>query len=355
MRSHFMLLIAAASAATGCASRPDPFAARDVSALYESRPMPNEGDAADDTAIWFSRENPWKSVIIGTNKQEGLAVYNMRGEQLFYYPIGRPNNVDVRHGFRLQKREIDIAVTEDRSPSLIRIFAINSKDGSLTEVTEGRIEVPEEVYGSCLYKSPDGTMYSFVGSKSGTVRQYRLVPTSNEKVTAELVREIKLDSQVEGMVADDEAGVVYIGEEARGVWKFLAEPTGHTNGILVSEVGRRNPLRAADVEGISLYKTSDLEGYLLVSSQGSNEYVIFNREAPNAYVGTFRLVDLDGVDGTQDTDGIESSSVNLGPGFESGAFIAQDGTNDDGAQNFKIVPWIRIANAFDPPLDLVKD
>jgi 3-phytase len=45
-----------------------------------------------------------------------------------------------------------------------------------------------------------------------------------------------------------------------------------------------------------------------------------------------------------ETDGIHATSANLGPMFPSGVFIAQDGLDDKGKQNFKLVPWHRIVN-----------
>ena len=44
----------------------------------------------------------------------------------------------------------------------------------------------------------------------------------------------------------------------------------------------------------------------------------------------------------EQTDGIDVTTMDLGPNFPSGAFIAQDGKNDNGYQNFKLVPYQRI-------------
>jgi myo-inositol-hexaphosphate 3-phosphohydrolase len=39
----------------------------------------------------------------------------------------------------------------------------------------------------------------------------------------------------------------------------------------------------------------------------------------------------------------------LGVEFEAGLFVAQDHLNDEGNQNFKLVPWDLIARALDLP------
>ena len=38
-------------------------------------------------------------------------------------------------------------------------------------------------------------------------------------------------------------------------------------------------------------------------------------------------------------DGIYVTAQNLGPMFPKGVFIAQDGLDNNGKQNFKLVPW----------------
>jgi hypothetical protein len=61
-------------------------------------------------------------------------------------------------------------------------------------------------------------------------------------------------------------------------------------------------------------------------------------------------VDGNGIDGTSDTDGIDVTRAALGEAFPKGLFVAHDGQNDVGHQNFKLVPWQAIAGAFAPPL-----
>jgi 3-phytase len=75
----------------------------------------------------------------------------------------------------------------------------------------------DEVYGLCMYRNKKtGLFYVFVNGKSGEVEQYELFAAEN-KVDAKLVRSLKLGTQTEGMVADDETGTLYIGEEQAGI------------------------------------------------------------------------------------------------------------------------------------------
>ena len=67
---------------------------------------------------------------------------------------------------------------------------------------------------------------------------------------------------------------------------------------------------------------------------------------------SFKVVDNTalGIDGLSNTDGVGVASVFLGPGFPTGVFVAQDGHNTGGNQNFKLVPWENIATAITPNL-----
>ena len=104
-----------------------------------------------------------------------------------------------------------------------------------------------------------------------------------------------------------------------------------------------------DLEGVGIYDLGGGRGYIVVSSQGNNTYAVYRREGDHAYLGSFAVVadGARGIDGISETDGLEVTSRNLGPGFEHGAMIAQDGRNvlPTQNQNYKYVTWESIARA----------
>ena len=108
----------------------------------------------------------------------------------------------------------------------------------------------------------------------------------------------------------------------------------------------------ADVEGLALYYAGDGTGYLLASSQGSSEFVIYERAGNNDHVGTFTIVASGTIDAVSTTDGIDVSNVAMGSAFPMGIFVAQDDDNGSSNQNFKLVPWEEIAQAFPVPLTI---
>ena len=71
----------------------------EVVATVETDPVPDGGDAADDPAIWIHPAHPSQSLIIGTDKLSGLAVYDLDGHEVQFLPDGMLNNVDVRYDF----------------------------------------------------------------------------------------------------------------------------------------------------------------------------------------------------------------------------------------------------------------
>jgi 3-phytase len=313
----------------------------------ETDPVEHGGDAADDPAVWVDHRNPSRSAVVATDKKGGLLVYDLNGQQLQYLPVGDMNNVDVRSatesgGFLLGGRPIDLVVAGNRSDNRIGVFELDPSARQLRDVSGGGIEPGIEVYGSCLYRSArTGTFYVFVTSKEGEVEQWQLSDDGSGRVGGAMVRSWDVGSQTEGCVADDELGHLYVGEETRGIWKLGAEPDAPAPGDLIAETSPSGPL-VGEVEGLTIARGSGGDGYLIVSSQKDSSYVVYARDDDNAFVGTFSIVSGDGIDGAEETDGIDVSTADLGPSFPGGVFVAQDGDNDDGAQNFKLVPYERV-------------
>jgi 3-phytase len=305
----------------------------------ETDPVPHDGDAADDPAIWLNPKNPAMSTIIGTDKKGGLAVYDLAGKQIQYLAEGRMNNVDLRPGFRLRGERVALVTAGNRSDDTIAVYRVQPTTRMLVPVAARPIELGLSAYGSCMYRSRrTGAFYVFMNSKEGEVEQWQLFDDGRGKVDARRVRRFDVGLQTEGCVADDALAHLYIGEENKGIWKYGAEPTAGTARTLVDSTGSDGHLEA-DVEGLTLAYGAKGTGYLIASSQGDNSFVIYRREGKNAYVRTFTLEAGNGIDEVSDTDGIDVTTARLGSAFPTGLFVVQDGENDEGNQNFKLVPW----------------
>lgn len=319
-----------------------------VQAVAETTPMPTAGDAADDPAIWFNERNPEASLIIGTNKKAGLSVFSLNGKLIKHFDVGKINNVDIRRGFPLANRQIDIVAGSNRTDNSVLVMSIDSTGTLQPLLKTPIISKLDEVYGFCLYhEKKTNRFYAIVNGKSGGVEQWELTDNGDNYIKGTLVRTFNVQGQPEGCVADDELGFIYLGEEDRGIWKFSAAANSKDKGSLIDSLSSGHLV--ADVEGLAIYYGKDGKGYLIASSQGNNSYAIYKREDKNQYIGSFDIADGQLVDGVAETDGIEVTSLNLGGQFPSGLFIAQDGFNKDhdkeANQNFKIVDWREIAKA----------
>ena len=315
----------------------------DVSAAVETEPMKTGGDSADDATVWIDPSDPARSLVIGTNKQRGLVVYDLSGKEIQILPDGRMNNVDHRDGFPLGEQKVSIVAASNRTNDSIAIYAVNAEARKLEEIAARPVKTVE-AYGSCMYHSAKtDKFYYFVTSKLGLVEQYELFDDQNGRVDAKRVRQLQVGRQLEGCVADDELGYLYVGEEEAGIWKYQAEPDAGLERTRVDNVGAGGHL-VADVEGLTIADEKDGKGYLIASSQGNSRFVMYRREGANDYVRTFRIVAGNGIDEVTETDGIHVTTANLGPAFPQGVFIAQDGVDNTGKQNFKLVPWQLITN-----------
>ncbi|HYN87873.1 MAG TPA: phytase [Ardenticatenaceae bacterium] len=321
-----------------------------VAPTVETEPMPHTGDSADDPAIWIHPSDPSLSVIVATDKQGGIAVYELDGQQLEYYADGGMNNVDLRYNFPLGSERVALVAASNHTNNTIAVYRVNPATRGLENVAAGRIALGNVAYGFCLYHSPvSGKYYAFNVSEGGSVEQWELFDDGSGKVDALPVRTFTVGSKSEGCIADDELGSLYVGEEDVGIWKYGAEPDDTNPRILVDGTGTGGHL-VADVEGLAIYYTSEGTGYLIASSQGNRTFAVYRREGHNPHVMTFTVEAGNGIDGVSITDGIEVTNFGLGPSFSQGLFIAQDGYNSGGNQNFKLVPWPSIAAAASPPL-----
>jgi 3-phytase len=324
---------------------------RQVFATVETEPVPVGGDAADDIAIWIHPQNPNLSTIIGTQKQGALIVYDLKGQELQTLPDGRMNNVDLRNDFPLGTQTITLVAASNRTDNNIALYQVNTTTRQLEPLIYTQtVGLDDEIYGLCMYHKPSTNQYYiFVNDKKGAVEQWEIFANAQGEITGQRVRSFEVGSQTEGCVADDVHGIFYIGEEDVGIWKYSANPTDGETRTLVDTTNLGGHL-TADVEGLTIYDAGNGQGYLIASNQGNHSFTVYQRTGDNQFLGTFQIIadEQSGIDGATDTDGIDVTSISLGDAFPHGVFIAQDGQNlnPTAAQNFKLVPWENIANAF---------
>ncbi len=340
-----LLALALASGLAACERHTAPTAAYpSVEPRVETTPVESRDDAADDPAIWFNRQAPAASWVLGTDKRAGLYVYDLDGAVVDYRPAGRINNVDLRSVTVADQQRVLVGATE-RSRKALVFFFLEPSTGKLTPAGRHRLELADP-YGFCLIQPAAQTaapLYAFVTGKSGAFRQFQIKFADAEPVLTQ-VRSGQIGSVAEGCVGDDRTGMLYVAEETVGIWRYAADPaTGNerTAFARLADV----PL-VADIEGLALIPAAagkPSEGWLLASSQGDSSFAVFSLNS--RYRGSFRLGEnpTAGIDAVSETDGIAALASNALPGWPGGLFVAQDDRNTpQGAQNFKYAAWADI-------------
>ena len=300
---------------------------------------------SDDPAIWVNSKDPAASLIIGTDKEVngGLYVFDLHGKVVKTVPeLGRPNNVDIAYGFKLNDELIDIVITTERSNNQLRIFSVPDME----PIDNGGLEVFEGVdergpMGIAFYTASDGVLYAIVGRTDGPLEgylwQYRIEDAGNGNVKLVKVREFGKYSgvkEIEAIAVDNELGFVYYADEAFGVRKYYANPAMGNKELALfgtDDFGR-------DIEGISIYKTNDKTGYILISDQQVGTFNIYPREGTLEDQNRHQLIKSVELM-TLESDGSEVSSTNFGPEFPKGIFVAM--STD---KTFHIYDWRDIAS-----------
>ncbi len=322
----------------------------------ETSASPYPGDSIDDIAIWVNQTDPSQSLIVATLKasnqkpvkETGLLLYNLSGEQTQFLPGGTPNNVDIRY-------------INHKQAEIIAVSHWFSGDITLHTIDHARLQLDAEILstnasgvprlaGICMYQpSLTGDLHYIVTGKDGDLALFQITDLDGKHT---LQSRFKLDSATEGCAVDDAQQILYVAEEAEGVWKFDLSKNMLEAPELIVRTGLLEPLKP-DVEGITLLETNDNEEYLIISSQGNDEYAIIDR-ASYRHIANFSIVEANEarqvkkVDGTSHTDGIDLTSAHLGQALPSGIFVAQDDNNTSNGetrnQNLKVVPLERILN-----------
>lgn len=322
---------------SACATAPEilPFEIQTVPAVLETAPMVGVGDRADDPAIWVTDSQDQPSLVLGTNKDEGLHVYNLAGAELQFLEVGAVNNVDIRGRY---------AVASNDEVNALSWFVISrNADAPVLHIGDTPIETTEP-YGVCLGQD-DAGLVAAVTYKTGLVEFWRADQSKDADIAATLEKTITLPSQLEGCAFDDTQGLIFIGEEAFGLWAY-AYGEEDSDPYIVDRVEDGNGL-VADVEGVSVYWAPD-GGYLIASAQEADRYVVYDRLAPHAPRGIFSVTESsDGqIDGVSHTDGLDVVSSPL-PGYPRGLLVVQDDGNPESGvdQNFKLIDWQAIETA----------
>ncbi len=302
-------------------------------------------DAADDPAIWLNKKNPAKSIVLGTNKKGGFYAFDLNGKILAYIKAGKINNIDLRDGFNYCGHEVVLVAGSNRSINAISLFYIDKDTYTISDTILNIKSSLSEIYGICMYHHIKSDEYFIIANgKNGDFEQWMVYCENNEKLKYKLSRKFKVNSQPEGIVADDSTNILYLGVEEEGIYKTGAYPSEKIEINKLAQSDSSNPNIAYDIEGLAVFKYNN-KNFLMASIQGSFSYAIFELGDNDRYVGSF-TIGSGHLDGVEETDGLEVIVSDIIPGFSGGLVVVQDGFNYEGnklkSQNFKFVAFRKI-------------
>ena len=308
----------------------------------ETTAVNSAGDAADDPAIWIHPTDPEKSMVLGTQKKQGLYSYALNGNHLQFIAAGRLNNVDVRQGLDIGLGLMDIAAASNRSNNDFSLFSIDRNSGYMTELSD--IHIPsstlQEVYGFCMGNVKDSHVIFVMTGKNANAELYQL-DMMNKRIKK--IRELQINTQSEGCVIDDDTGDIYIGEENYGIWRF----NYYDQNIKEDLIQVSHKAIKADIEGLALFVHHNKK-YLMISSQGNSTYPILDLQQRDI-VSVITIDASKRLDRVTGTDGIEVNDALKTTAYPEGIFVAQDDKNTKPIQNqnFKMMSLSDVLSSID--------
>lgn len=305
-------------------------------------------DAADDPEVWVDPRDPSRAVIFGTDKQAGLYLYDLQGRVLGFHPDGRLNNVDLRGGFATAEGERVLVAASDRGRLGAALYLFDP--ATLTARPWGVVPVDlAEPYGLCAGRRGEAFVV-VVNGTDGQVRQLRIEAGPDGAPRGVEERRFAVPSQPEGCVIDDARGLLYLGEEAKGIWRFDLDPAAPAAGTLIAAAP--SDALKPDVEGLTLIRDGAVT-HLIASSQGDSAFAVWRVDGPEPlYRGRFSVMAAAGVDPVTGTDGVAAQGGSVGP-YPEGLVVMQDDVDAEGEaastararQNFKLVDWREVKRA----------
>lgn len=305
-------------------------------------------DAADDPEIWVDSRDPSRGLIFGTDKQAGLYVYGFDGSVKAFLSEGRLNNVDLRAGFPTPSGDRVLVAASDRGRMGAALYLLDPDTLETKPWGVAKLDLAEP-YGLCMGRLAEAFVV-IVNGTDGQVRQITVSAAADGTVVATEQRRFGLASQTEGCVVDDVAGKLYIGEEAKGVWRYDLDPASTAQGVLIAAAP--SDALKPDVEGLTLIRDGG-KTFLIASSQGDSAFAVWRIDGDTSvFVGRFSPVAGGGIDPVTGTDGVAALGGPVGP-FPEGLVVMQDDVDSEGettssarmTQNFKLVDWREVKKA----------
>jgi 3-phytase len=294
--------------------------------------VPTAEGGANAAALLYNRADPGKSVIAATGELGGLEFHGLDGARKSALPGGETYGVDVRD---------EVLAVLDRKDGRIRLSRYDFATGQAGAIDARPLMLGYPGEGLCLYKSArDGSLYAFALGGDGQLDQWLLFPTADDKLDGRIVRRLHLSSEAKYCVADDASGVLYVAQQAVGVWRYDADPEAEAVATVV-DINRLGHI-AGEVGGLAVLNGGAQGDYLVAVNTDAGDYNVYDRNADDRFLGRFRI-QANGVDAIEGPSGLFGVRAPVGAGLPAGALLVTDDRRV--GANTKLLSWQDVAAA----------
>jgi 3-phytase len=289
-----------------------------------------------NAAFWTDRQNSERSLILGAAGSGGIEFYNPDGTHAGKHAEVHAGFVSVLDAVTLGGETSPLIVVYDGAASALRAFRLDRDTLGLRAVMPQPIHIADELTGLCHYRSPlSGSNYVYAVTDGGLTLQYELFARDGE-VAGQLLRSIPTGKDSGFCAVDAEAGMLYLSEEAMGIWRLGAEPESDT---VREPVDLRAPWGrlSDDIKGIGIYRAGPRVAWLVAADAGENRLAVYRLPGLEA-AGTVT------VEGLSEAEGISATDAPFGPQFPGGLLAIADEDESDGGSDIKLVAWQTFAD-----------
>ncbi|MEO1666651.1 MAG: phytase [Chloroflexota bacterium] len=278
---------------------------------------------ADDTAIWTNPDDETVSRLIVVANSE-LNVFDMDGAPLQSLIAGRVDSIDLRYNVQMGERNITVLAASNGT-EFVTIYEITDS-GELAKMGEVRFGIPAN--GLCMYQSAtmDNMTSIIITNSEGDFEQREITVDENGRLEAIALRRYTVGESLDGCVADDELGTLYVNEPGVTIWKYCADSEhdemldiefAEKYGMDYDAELERNSVIALDADAplisdLTLYRSEGVMGYLAASVAETGDIMVFDRGAANDELGTVTLEGFDGLSGVAASANVLAAAGNGG-------------------------------------------
>ncbi len=293
-----------------------------------ARTEPAALGAAADTGLWPVGD---RAVVLVAEGEGGLSTYSIEGQRLQNHGQVQAGMVDV---LRDGQSAPAAAFVYDGATSTLSPWRLLGANGEMEALEAEPIQVADELTGLCSYRSRLSGAWFLYGTTDEGLLHHWEVWSADGHWRNRLLRTIPAGKGAGFCAVDPGAGMLYLGDEELGIWRFGAEPEADTTRELVDLVAPRGAL-GEEIKGMAVYAAGDDLAYLLAADAGEG-YVSVYALPDGEYAGAFT------VDGLSEAEGMAALSTP-----EGGWLAVADEDASDGATEISLLPWTSVAASLD--------